>query len=141
MATDKQTPEEEEMMASFHAGQAPADPGLAKRLWRQWAEGVITVAVLGVYLVCMLLFKFLGDIEDNQKAAEERGYKNRAVNCQQLFTDDDRIAPITDDCTEPAVLKYFPQEICLQMGVSIRGGCGSAFQPSPYSDPLLSPNP
>lgn len=136
METDKPTDEIEE----FTGGRRiEVDPGLAKRLWRQWAETIITVAVFGLYVLVIFLFNFLGNIEENQGAAEERGYKNRAVACQVLFVDDDRFAPITDDCTEPAVMKYYPPEICLRMGASVRDGCGRAFEPSPYRDPPLSP--
>jgi len=132
METDKPTDPIEE----FTGGKrVKTDPGLAKRLWRQWAETIITVAIIGLYALVVMLFNFLGNIEDKVDATQEQGNHRLAVDCQQLFIDDDRTAPITDDCTQPGVMKYYPAEICRVMGATGRDGCGTAFEPSPYQDP------
>lgn len=144
--TDKPTPQPddlpttgspEEWAAAFRVGKVEPDPGLAKRLWLQWAETIITVAIVGLYLIIWFLFGIISDVRHNQKTGAERGFKSRAVACQSLIVDNDRSFALTDDCTEPNVMKFLPPEVCRVMGATQADGCGTEFAASPFKDLAL----
>lgn len=128
-------PTTDEMEAAFTAGKIEPDPQSMKDAFRKWAEPILALAVVGLYFVCYILFVQTEGVKDTQAAGIERGYKNRAVTCQSLIVDNDRTFALTDDCTEPDVMKYLPPEICQVMGATSADGCGTQFKPSPFNDP------
>jgi hypothetical protein len=132
MVTDEST----DPIESFTGGKRIAvEPGLAKRLWRQWAETIITVAIIGLYAMIFFMWSVVGAVKSEQANGRERGFKNRAVVCQSLMVDNDRSWALTDDCTEPDVMKYYPPLLCQTMGATQADGCGTEFSPSPFHDP------
>ena len=76
----------------------------------------------------------LDGIVDDREVGREGAYKTRAVACQILILDNDRDFAVSDDCGEPEVMKYYPPRVCEYFDSP--AGCGMAFTPSSFKDPL-----
>lgn len=117
------------------------------RARRNWTEGVLLVMLLGVYLAVFFLFEALGDMKvrqdhlkdqqteilGNQGEGQIRGYKSRAIACESVIIDNDRTFALAEDCTEDALLPYYPPEICSLLTAPAL--CGTEFTPSRFRDP------
>lgn len=112
----------------------------------QWAKNAGTLMVfiamvgLGIALIDMgntqeELHATLGEVKTFQVEGRERTFKARAITCATVILDNDRTFPLSDDCTEADVVKYYPGQIC--SGLGLPEGCGSLFVPSPYDDPTV----
>lgn len=76
---------------------------------------ILFVVVGGIVAAAVVLVDFggqIGQIEDRQNQAEERGYINRAMTCLILIVDNDRFFELPDECLHPRVAAYYPREVC-----------------------------
>lgn len=108
--------------------------------FRRWAEPAIVVLIIGAYVLMILLFGAINkiqanqeDIITNQDEGKERGFQTRAVACESVIIDNDRTFPLSLNCTDGDVIKYYPPAVCVYFGNPPI--CGTKYQQSPYPDP------
>lgn len=139
----------------LEAEMIPEKEPVTERFFQRWIEPILVILVLGLFVGMIvgatLLDKqndevvelqttidemkaFQSQIREAQRAAEQRGYKLRALDCQLLIYDDDRAGPITNDCTEAPILGYYPPQVCALLRAPI--SCGHKFEASRYQTPV-----